>query len=339
MRSLQRAFAGSILLLGLTACGPAAEPDSPGEGTAAQAERATVEAQIRPGMLEMRRWREPRERIVIDRSGALVGTAGGTPVRKLFTRSGRLEDFLFFIRTYRPFRSRNGDQELAFGGQGAVRPGPVEQRMITEWARGVAAELSSAGSAEDYGLVLAWHRGGAAGSCDNLVVFRDGEVRASACAGGGEEFRARLRPEQLARVYAWYEGLRPLQVTAAGEPGSNQAPARLTFAGRGAREASPAEIAALQALSAALHRQLMARHGRPTAPLPPVPPEPGETPAPEAPGPDLLVPEGPVAPLPAPRALRPGFTPQPPPKEEAAQTGIPNPQPPPRGSGGAGGVR
>lgn len=325
MRSLQRALAGFILL-GLIGCGPAADPSSPEEGTSAQAERVTVEAQVRPGMLEMRRWREPRERIVIDRAGALVGTAGGTPVRKLFTHPERLEDFLFFIRTYRPFRLRNGDQELAFGGQGTVRPGPVEQRMIAEWSRGLAAELSSGGSADDYGLVVAWHRGGAAGSCDNLVIFRDGEVRASSCAGGGEEFRGRLRPEQLARVYAWYESLRPLQVTAASEPGPSQAPARLTFAGRGVREASPQEIAALQALSAALHRQLMIRHGGLPTPQPAAPPKPEETPAPEAPGPALLVPEGPVAPLPVPRALRPGFTPQPPPDDdEAAEPAAPLP--------------
>lgn len=323
---LQRALAGSILLLWLAACGPANEPPSPEDALPTEAERATVEAQVRPGMLEMRRWREPRERIVIDRAGALVGTAGRTPVRKLFTRPERLQDFLYFVRTYRPFRLRNGDQDLAFGGQGAVTPGPVEQRMISEWARGLAAELSSGGSADgglDYGLVIAWHRGGAAGSCDNLVVFLDGEVRASACAGGGEEFRGRLRPGELARIYTWYESLKPLQVTSASEAGPTQAPARLTFAGRGAREASPPEIAALQALSAVLHRELMARHGALPVPQPAPPPTPrtprttGETLESEAPGPDLLVPEGPPVPLAIPRALRPEIVPPPPPDGDA----------------------
>jgi hypothetical protein len=343
-----RALAGSILLLWLAACGPANEPPSPEDALPTEAERATVEAQVRPGMLEMRRWREPRERIVIDRAGALVGTAGRTPVRKLFTRPERLQDFLYFVRTYRPFRLRNGDQDLAFGGQGAVRPGPVEQRMISEWARGLAAELSSSGSADDdrldYGLVIAWHRGGAAGSCDSLVVFLDGEVRASACAGGGEEFRGRLRPGELARIYAWYESLKPLQVTSASEAGQAQAPARLTFAGRGAREASPPEIAALQALSAVLHRELMARHGALPVPQPAPPPTPrtprttGETLEPEAPGPDLLVPEGPVAPLPPPRAVLPPHIP-PPSKDDAAPAGVPNRPDLPGGPRGAGGVR
>lgn len=341
--SFPRALAGPVLLLWLAACAPAPEPPA-GEGTTAQVERAKVEAQVRPGMLEMRRWREPRERIVIDRTGALVGTAGGTPVRKLFTRPERLQDFLFFVRTYRPFRLRKGDQDLAFGGQGAVKAGPVEQRMIAEWARGLAAELSSGGSADDYGLVIAWHRGGAAGSCDNLVVFLDGEVRASACAGGGREFRGRLHPGQLARIYAWYEGLRPLQVTAASEAGPAQAPARLTFAGRGTREAAPPEIAAVQGLSAALHRELMGRHGALPAPQP-IPPPPARTPpaarevpVPEAPGPELLVPEGPVAPLPPPRAVLPPHIP-PPPKDDAAQTGAPSPARLPGSPGGARPVR
>jgi hypothetical protein len=343
--SFQRALAGSMLLLWLAACGPATEPPSPEDALPMEAERATVEAQVRPGMLEMRRWREPRERIVIDRAGALVGTAGRTPVRKLFTRPERLQDFLFFVRTYQPFRLRNGDQDLAFGGQGTVRPGPVEQRMISEWARGLAAELSSGGSADDhgldYGLVIAWHRGGAAGSCDSLVVFLDGEVRASACAGGGEEFRGRLRPAELARIYAWYESLKPLQVTSASEAGPTQAPARLTFAGRGAREASPPEIVALQALSVALHRELMARHGALPAPQPVPPPTPRaprtprETPETAAPGPDLLVPEGPVAPLPLPQAVLPPHIP-PPAREDAVQEGVPNR---PHLPGGTGSVR
>jgi hypothetical protein len=346
--TLQRALTGSILLLWLAACGPGSEPPSSEDALPMEAERATVEAQVRPGMLEMRRWREPRERIVIDRAGALVGTAGRTPVRKLFTRPERLQDFLFFVRTYRPFRLRNGDQDLAFGGQGAVKPGPVEQRMISEWARGLAAELSSGGSADghglDYGLVIAWHRGGAAGNCDSLVVFLDGEVRASACAGGGEELRGRLRSEQLARIYAWYESLKPLQVTSASEAGPTQAPARLTLAGRGTREPSPPEIAALQALSAALHRELMARHGALPAPQPVLPPTPratraiGENPAPEAPGPDLLVPKGPVAPLPPPQAVLPPHIP-PPSKDDTAPAGVPNRPDLPGGPGGAGGVR
>lgn len=310
-----------LTAMSLCACGgPPAGPTP--EEEAAAAERASVAAEVRPGVVELRRWREPRQRVVIDRAGVSAGPVGSPLVRKLFVEPGRLQDFLYFVRTYAPFRQRTGSGELAFGGQGPVKAGPVEQRTILEWARKVAAEAGGpAASSASYGLVLAWHRGGAVGSCDDVAVYLDGEVRASSCAWG-EEIRGRLRPEPLARLYAWYDQIQPFQEAAGMETGSGQAPARLTFAGHGLRRASGDETAALRTLAAALHRELAVRRGGPLppppAPTPPQKPAPRgaaaatETPAPEAPGPSLLVPPTTPARLQPPQALRRGVIPLPP---------------------------
>jgi hypothetical protein len=319
-------LAAWIPLLCLGACGGPEKPSLAGEA-GAPAQRASAEAEVRPGLIELRRWREPRQRVVIDRAGVLIGPAGGVQVRKLFVEPERLEDLLSFLRTYAPFRQRSAAGELAFVGQGPVKAGAVEQRMIFEWARKVAAEVESVTSGDSYGLVVAWRRGGGEESCDGLAVYLDGEVRASACAWP-DESRGRLRPEALAHLNQWYDELKPFQDASGMEAGRGRVPVRLTFAGRGTREASPQDLAALQALAAALHRDLAVRRG---GAVPPPPAAPGsaeaeleeeESVAQVPAGPSLLVPPAPPARLPPPRALPPGAMPPPPADEVEAPVGF-----------------
>jgi hypothetical protein len=271
----------------------------------------SVAAEVRPGLIELRRWREPRQRVVIDRGGLSIGPAGGPLVRKLFIEPGRLEDLLFFLRIYAPFRQRSAAGELAFGGQGPVQAGAVEQRMIFEWARKVTAEVEAGQSLDSYGLVLAWQRGGVAGSCDGLAVYLDGEVRASSCVWP-DESRGRLRPEVLARLDQGYNRWKPFQQASGMEAGRGRVPVRLTFAGRGSGDASTRDIAELQALAAALHRELAVRRGTHREDIPPpLPVAPSEeAPAPET-SPSLLVAPAPPARLPLPRAVLPEHIPPP----------------------------
>jgi hypothetical protein len=303
-----------LALICLAACGgPAAVP--PADGSAAPAESASVKAEVRPGLIELRRWREPRQRVVIDRGGLSIGPAGGPLVRKLFIDPERLEDLLAFLRTYAPFRQRSATGELAFGGQGPVRAGAVEQRMIAEWVRKVTAEVEAGQSQDSYGLILGWQRGGVTGGCDSLAVYLDGEARASSCVWPGES-RGRVRPEVLARLDRWYDQWQPFQQALGTESGQSRVPVRLTFAGRGSQAAPAQDLDALQSLAAALHRELaLRRSGAVPAPQPAAPDEKGkpkseEAPVPEA-GPSLLAPPAPPARLPPPRAVLPAFV-QPP---------------------------
>jgi hypothetical protein len=191
--------------------------------------------------------------------------------------------------------------------------------MIFEWARKMAAEVETGQSQDSYGLVLAWQRGGAAGSCDGLVVYLDGEVRASSCVWP-DESRGRLRPEALASLHQGYDEWKPLQQGTGMEAGRGRVPVRLTFASRGAQNASPEDIAGLQALAAALHRELAVRRGGAPPPQPVVPggPESNKEAPAAAPGPSLLVAPAPPARLPPPRAVLPQHI-QPPSADEDAE--------------------
>ncbi|HYO13358.1 MAG TPA: hypothetical protein VE685_09215, partial [Thermoanaerobaculia bacterium] len=292
---------GPILLLALwaVACNggePSSGKPSRGPAAGARSPAAPAGKGREPKILvELRRGRNPQEVVLIGRGGALLGPAGGPLSRTVFSSRERAEDLRFFFRRYAPFRMPVPGGELVFRGTGRVRAGAAERRMIAEWARLVAVEAAGRAESAVYGLVLAWHRGGAPGICDEVSVYLTGEVRASSCSWN-EEVRGRLAPENLPRLYDWFDRLAPFQ-TGGGEADlAGGTESRLIFAGRGREAASDAEIAAIQAFTPALFRELAAR--RPGAPFPPA----GGTPA--AQRPDGAKPAGPPPPAP-PRLLLP----------------------------------
>ena len=205
-------------------------------------------------VVDWQRWQNPSTRVVIGIGGVAAGPAGGPLVPYLFLGPERAEDAHFFARAYAPFRARLGRSELVFHGHGRVRPGAVEERMIVEWARRVAAEQAGGGGA--YGLALSWHRGGSVGSCESVSVFLTGEVWAEACAWGGDEVRGRLQPAAVGRVYGWYDALAPFQFTRQPGASGEAEPSRLVFAGSGVQTAGDRDSAALEGFAAALFREL-----------------------------------------------------------------------------------
>jgi hypothetical protein len=264
------------LLPALAGCGP--DPgEAGGRAEARGQEPAAAESARRRAFypLEIVRGTRIRERVLIGAGGVVRGPVGGPLSTLVFSRPAWAQDLSYFVRTYGPFRAELADGELVFRGHGRVKPNAVERRMIVEWARQVAAEAARGRGAAAYALVLGWHRGATPGTCEDLAIYRTGEVRASACEWGGEQ-RGRLRPGALGPLYDWFDRLRPVQhfgpLPDAGAPG----PVRLVFAGRGEQAASAAEIAEIGRFASAVFRELEARQESAPAPaerflLPPPP--------------------------------------------------------------------
>lgn len=275
-----------------------------GAGTPAPASRAVKPPEIRGigrAVIDWQRWHNPPTRVVIGIGGVATGPTNAPLVPYLFPGPERAEDAHYLARKYAPFRARMGQAELVFHGQGRVRPGPAEQRMVVEWARRVAAELAGGRSGGSYGLALSWHRGESVGSCESVSVFLTGEVKAGACAWGSDEARGRLQPEALGRVYAWFDSLEAFQFSQVA--GEETEPSRLVFAGRGTSGPAPEERRAIEAFAATLFRELASRRrgGAPAASATAATPTPAPgsrttspTPPPSAaqapPGPRLLLP-------------------------------------------------
>lgn len=270
-------------------------------------------------LVDWQRWQDPPTRIAIGIGGVAAGPAEGPLVPYLFLGPERAEDAHLFARVYAPFRARLGPSELVFHGRGRVRPGPVEERMIVEWARRVAAEQAGGRSGGAYGLAFSWHRGGSVGSCESVSVFLTGEVWAEACAWGGDEVRGRLQPAAVGRVYDWFDSLAPFQSSR--QPGSSgeAEPSRLVFAGRGTRKPVDDDRAAIESFAAALFRELSAKR-RGGAPLS----------AEEASSPRLLLPSQILRASPPLARLAPKVPPPPPPLPTAsASSGSRRPAAPP----------
>jgi hypothetical protein len=213
------------------------------------------------------RWREPQEQVWIGLSGVREVPAGTRPTQRAFSRPQRAAELRSLALTYAPFRLRTGEGELVVFGRGKAAAGLAEQRMVLEWARRVMIEAVDGARAEAFGLVFSWHRGAAAaGLCDEVSVFLDGEVHAGSCLAGlpAREVGGRLDVGRLARLYAWYDRLQPFQADGLQGVRADAALERMIFAGRGKSPANAGEIAAIGELGAQLDREL-------TAPPPPRP--------------------------------------------------------------------
>ncbi|HYX24715.1 MAG TPA: hypothetical protein VFC23_11225 [Thermoanaerobaculia bacterium] len=219
--------------------------------------------------MELRRGTEPRELVHVGIQGVVIGPEGGPLATKLFVDPRRSDDAWYLLRTYAPFELKSPQGDLVFHGKGKVSPGPVEKRMVFEWARAVAAEAAGGRSGGAYGLVLGWHQGGSSGVCHDVALYLTGEVVASAC-GWDAEVKGRLDPAQLGRVYAWFDRLEPFQ-GGAGDQDLRQGSleTRVVFAGRGKDEATAGEQAEIQSFGEALFNELAAN--KTPAPVPPPP--------------------------------------------------------------------
>lgn len=263
-----RRLAPFLLLLlataGLAACGGGA----PAPGSPNGKEEAPA-APVPPWVgMELRRGQEPRELVRIGIRGAVIGPAGGPLAWKLFAEPRHASDAWYFLYTYAPFTRSAPEGELVFRGHGKVKAGPVQQRMIFEWTRQVATEAAGGRGGSAFGLLLAWHQGGPSGICEDVVLYLTGEAVATAC-GWESEVRGRLDPEQLGRVYGWFDRLQPFQIASGRNEDARTGvlETRLIFAGRGARAATASEEAEIRSFAASLFAELATRR-RGGAPAP-----------------------------------------------------------------------
>ncbi len=301
-----------VLLAPILSCGEP-PPGPPPPVKESEVEQAAGVGRV---VVDWQRSRNPPIRVLLGVGGIATGPSHGPFLSHLYPEPGLAAASHLFSRTYAPFRVRLLQGEMAFRGRGAAAAGPVEQRMIVEWARGATASLAG-GESGSYGLALSWHRGGSVGSCESISVFVSGEAAAEACAWGAERVTGRLQPTALGRVYAWFDALGPFQDGQEGSPGEVE-PARLIFAGRGTRGPTPEETAEIEAFAASLLRELAARRGG-GAPVP----------AAEADPPlRLLVPQETPSAAPPLARLAPAVPPSPPAPVKTGSTG---------GGGGGGG--
>jgi hypothetical protein len=263
----------------------------------------------------------------------IIGPVPGLLARKLFVDPRRPDMAWYLLRTYAPFERKSPDWNLSFHGQGKVKAGATEQRMIFEWARQTAAEAAGGHGGPAYGLALTWHQGGSSLDCQDVAAYLTGEAVATSCAWDGE-IRGWLEPGALSRLYGWFDHLAPFQA-GGGQTQESLRPGaletRLVFAGKGLMPATAAEETEIQSFGAALFGELAGRRNGAAPPPPPAAPS-GKAAPVAAPPAHLLLSPGALNPRPEEVVLqlpeKPPAPPQPPAQRPAAPEAQP-PQPPP----------
>jgi hypothetical protein len=158
-----------------------------------------------------------------------------------------------FVARYAPFEAETPAGKVLFSGQGEISAGPSEQRMLAEWARLAAQEAAAGTSGAAWGVALAWQQsGGIAGLCDDLAIYRSGEVLASSCkAEPAQNFeRLRLTAPQLTRLYRWIDTLESFESEQSDPATADALTTRLVFSGDGDQPGDPANEQAMRELAA-----------------------------------------------------------------------------------------
>jgi hypothetical protein len=161
---------------------------------------------------------------------------------------------LAWAQEFAPFVAETVAGKVEFNGFGQTVATPAEQRMLAEWAKLQfdAAQSGRAGSAAS--LAFDYQRaGGFAGFCDDVAVYLYGAAEISNCKG----FKAsqQLTASQLEQVYAWYDGLAPVDYSHKDPAVADAMKITLTLPGKGQKTADEATIQAINEFAAALLAQ------------------------------------------------------------------------------------
>lgn len=194
------------------------------------------------------------ERIRLGPYGVAFGRPGGAVSRALFLDDSVREELAALAGLHGPFELSVGVSRVRFRGRGPTPAPAAERRRIAEWVLFVAGEATGSAGGEP-GPVLFWQRGGEGEACDALGVDRTGRVRGGACNAEGEALR-RLATAELARLYGWFDRLRPFEISWLEGPPGEQRTLRLVFAGAGKAPAGASERDEIAGFVAALAAEL-----------------------------------------------------------------------------------
>ncbi len=181
------------------------------------------------------------EQLRIGTEGAAFGDCGLPILKSSYAVDVQSGDLGYLLQTYGPFAADTAAGQVTFNGTGAQTAGPVEQRMIAEWARYTRDIIWSGRVGAAWGLAITWV---SEPDCATVHVFVTGVAEATRCDVDyvvRDLGRMRLSPEQLETFYDYYDTYQAFEWTGAAAGSSIS----VLHAGRGGQWPSPEEQAAI----------------------------------------------------------------------------------------------
>jgi hypothetical protein len=200
---------------------------------------------------------QPCQTAEIGLFGVAVGDCGGTLLQAMFASGERVNELKAFVNTFQAFSAETLAGKVTFTGQGSQIAEGSEQRSIAEWANLMYMEAVGGRSGAAWGSAFAWHRkGGIAGFCDDLVVYRTGLAIASSCKGDTGEFLGnfRLNSTELDQLYQYLDTYQSGEINREDNPGGpDNMTVVMTFAGTGKQSLTDTVKEELMAFASTLY--------------------------------------------------------------------------------------
>lgn len=190
--------------------------------------------------------------------GIAAGPCGEPLQPRVYVRPDRAVRLADLVARYAPFELEVGDEEVELHGRGTQEAGPVERRLVLEWARRLLAEARGVTATRGFRLAFEWHRQLQGGrDCDALAIYLSGEALATTC--DGLHTTGDVAPERMAAILDWHDRLAPFQVVRERGVGAEEVSQRLILPGAGTEEQDDETVRTIVALADALHADLLAR--------------------------------------------------------------------------------
>lgn len=190
--------------------------------------------------------------------GLAAGLCGEELQPRVYVRPDRPMRLGELIARYAPFELEVGDEEVELQGRGTEVPGPVERRMVLEWARRLMAEARGVTATRGFRLGYEWHRQIQGGrECEAAAIYLSGEVLATTC--DGLHSIGYVEPERMAPILAWHDQVSPFQAVRQGGAGGEPVSDRVFFPGAGEAEQDDDTVKSMIGLARAIHADVLAR--------------------------------------------------------------------------------
>jgi hypothetical protein len=190
--------------------------------------------------------------------GLAAGLCGEEMQPRVYVRPDRPMRLAELIARYAPFELEVGDEEVELHGGGTEVAGPVQRRMVLEWARRLMAEARGVTATRGFRLAYEWHRQIQGGrECEAVAIYLSGEVLATTC--DGLHSIGHVEPERMAPIFAWHDQVSPFQAVRQGGAGGEPVSDRIFFPGAGEAEQDDDTVKSMIALARAIHADVLAR--------------------------------------------------------------------------------
>jgi hypothetical protein len=169
-------------------------------------------------------------------SMAAFGQCGRPLLPAAFASPGRMTALGEFVNMFIAFEAETPAGKVNLNSAGLVQATIPQQRAIAEWAYLVYQEAQGGRSGAAWGLAMAYSRhGGIAGFCDDVGIYRNGEVFVSTC-NGAEPRTFRLTAAQLQSLYFWLDNYASFEYEQKDKAVADAMAVRVAFYGQGKQE-------------------------------------------------------------------------------------------------------